>query len=162
MKKTILLCIAMFMGIFAASAQNSIDEVLGVLQHYRVSFDYEYVITGLQEITVQGSGVVQKGCFRIEGAGLQVLCDSESVWTLDMEAKEAYVEAAGPLDYAQYITDIAWQDNNLVGSFAEPSSGSIINFTLFNIKQSPISGDCSAFVPAADTFDGDWVITDLR
>ena len=105
---------------------------------------------------------MQRDCFRIEGAGLLILCDAQSVWTLDLEGKEAYVEAAGPMDYLNYLLDASWEGDDIIGSINEPASGSIISFRLSSISTSPISGDLSAFVPAPDVFTGDWIITDLR
>ncbi len=134
------------------------------IQKYRLSFNYEYVITGIQDVSVSGTAVVQKDCFRIEGAGLLILCDAENVWTLDLEGKEAYVESAGPMDYADYISDIQWEGNDLVGTANEPTSGAIIDFRLYNIVKSPSSGDLSLFTPSSELFEdsSDWIITDLR
>ena len=162
MKKLVFSLLTLFSGLFVSAQEASVD-ILAELQKYRLKLNYEYVITGLQEITVAGTAIIQKNCFRMEGAGLLILCDSESIWTIDMEGKEAYVEAAGPMDYMDYVTNLAWEDNLLIGSVAIPN-GSIVNFTLFDIEKSPASGDLSIFSPSEDFFnDGaDWIITDLR
>lgn len=161
MKRAFLLLSVIFLSC-SAFAQEKYSDVLSEFQKNRVSFNYQYVIPGLEDIVVEGSAVVQRNCFRMEGAGLLILCDGTTVWTLDLESKEAYVEDAGEVDYLNYISDLSWEGENLTGSFVEPSSDSIVNFTLYDIEKSPVSGDLSVFLPAEDSFIGDWIITDLR
>ena len=164
MRRLITILAASFVCLFANGQdlkQSLLDEFKGV----RTTLSYEYVITGVQDITVEGKAVVQNECFRIEGAGLLILCDSQNVWTLDMEGKEAYVESAGPMNYTDYLLALERnEDGSLEGSAAEPNSDTIINFRLFDMVKTPASGDLSDFVPPASVFnDGsDWIITDLR
>lgn len=148
----------------SAWSQTASLSLLNDLRRYRLSFSYEYEISGVQDVIVQGFAVIQNDCFRMEGAGLLILCNAEDIWTIDLEGKEAYVETAGAMDYADYLMDLHWEDDVLLGSVSEPSTGAIINFRLFDIKKSPASGDLSVFSPAADFFNdgGDWIITDLR
>lgn len=162
MKKRMLLLLSAILSGLVSFAQGNYSEILSEFQKNRVSFNYQYVIPGLEDIVVEGSAVIQKGCFRMEGAGLLILCDGTTVWTLDKESKEAYVEDAGEVDYLNYVSELSWDGDNLVGSFVEPSSESIINFTLYDIEKSPVSGNLSIFAPAEDSFIGDWIITDLR
>lgn len=147
---------------FCAVAQNVDTSIFSQFKGNRVNLEYAYLIPGTPDIEVYGTAIVQRDCFRIEGAGLLILCDAQSVWTLDLEGKEAYVEAAGPMDYLNYLLDASWEGDDIIGSINEPASGSIISFRLSSISMSPISGDLSAFVPAPDVFTGDWIITDLR
>lgn len=163
MKKAVLLVLSA-LCLVQSYAQNASESLLKELLKYRLSLDYEYVISGVTEITVQGNALIQKDCFRMEGAGLLVLCDGKAIWTIDLDGKEAYVENAGPMDYKKYLLDLAWEEDKLVGSIGVPTTGDIINFTLFNIEKSPESGDLSLFSPPQDFFnDGsDWIITDLR
>lgn len=162
MKKRALLFLSMIFLGFSSVAQENYSEILDEFQKNRVSFKYQYVIPGLEDIVVNGSAVIQKECFRMEGTGLLVLCDGVNVWTLDVESKEAYVEYAGGVDFLDFVTSLAWEGDNLVGSFVEPNSESIITFTLYDIEKAPVSGDLSIFMPAEDSFIGDWIITDLR
>ncbi len=164
MKKFFLALSLALMATFAAYADTAVEAILTELNKYRLDFTYEYTITGVQDITVEGRALIQNGCFRIEGAGLLILCDSQNTWTLDLEGKEAYVESSGPMDYAQYLLSLEWEGDQLKGTCTEPSSGAIIPFRIYDIKKSPASGDLSDFAPSTDLFnDGsDWIITDLR
>ncbi len=164
MKKLILsLSLALLYSLFLY-ADSTVDTVLSELEKYRMEFTYRYTVTGMQDITVEGKATVQKGCFRMEGAGLLILCDSVDIWTLDLDGKEAYVESSGPFDYSDYLLSLEWEGENLKGTFAEPTSGAIVPFEVFDIKKSPASGDLSMFSLPQDFFnDGaDWIITDLR
>ncbi|MGN1226086.1 MAG: outer membrane lipoprotein carrier protein LolA [Candidatus Cryptobacteroides sp.] len=162
MKKLVFAFMAL-LSFGALSAQEQPSEMLSELRKYRLKVNYEYEITGLQDVKVVGTAIIQNNCFRLEGAGLLILCDSESIWTIDLAGKEAYVEEAGQMDYLDYLTDLNWENDRLVGSVAVPN-GTILNFSLFDIEKSPVSGDLSLFVPSEDFFNdgGDWIITDLR
>ena len=146
-----------------AQTGEAFDSLLQKLQNHRTVLNYEYSVPGPVDVTVQGSAILQKDCFRMEGAGLLIMCDGESIWTLDLDGKEAYVEKAGPMDYIQYLREIQYVDDRVEGTFVEPSSGTIMPFALRDLQFLPISGDLSPFTPSEDTFaSGDWIITDLR
>lgn len=148
-----------------ASAQvgEELAPLMQKFQSQRTLLNYEYTVSGPTEITIQGTAVIQNDCFRMEGAGLLIMCDGASVWTLDLDGKEAYVEKAGPMDYLQYLRELAYVDDHLEGTFVEPASGSIIPFVLRDLQFLPVSGDLSPFSPAEEVFaTGDWIITDLR
>lgn len=164
MKKLILSLTLVLLYSVSSYADSAVEAILSDLEKYRLEFTYQYTVTGLQDITVEGKATVQKGCFRMEGAGLLILCDSQSVWTLDLEGKEAYVESSGPFDYANFLLSLQWEGEDLTGTFAEPSSGAIVPFKVYDIKKNPASGDLSMFSLPQDFFnDGaDWIITDLR
>lgn len=146
-----------------AQVSEELAPLLQKFQSQRTLLNYEYIISGPSDITVQGTAIIQKDCFRMEGAGLLIMCDGASVWTLDLDGKEAYVEKAGPMDYLQYLRELAYVDDHLEGTFVEPASGTIIPFTLRDLQFLPVSGDLSPFSPAEEVFaTGDWIITDLR
>lgn len=163
MKRIVLSIVMALVPVVLGAQQKQIDAFLAQAQGHRVTVDYEYVIAGMPDITVEGSAVLQDNCFRMEGAGLLILCDAVNIWTLDLDGKEAYIEAAGKMDYMDFLTELTLEDNGwLSGLYNEPISGNLIPFTIKNIQFLPPSGDMSAFTPAEDTFSGDWVITDLR
>ena len=163
MKRIVLsICLALLCVALPAQ-QKQLDAFLAQAKGHRVTVDYEYVIAGMPDITVEGSAILQDNCFRMEGAGLLILCDAVNIWTLDLEGKEAYIEAAGKMDYMDYLSELTLEDNGwLSGLYNEPISGNLIPVTIKNLQFLPPSGDMSAFSPAEDTFTGDWVITDLR
>lgn len=162
--KRLLISIAVALVSIAVSAQDKqIEALLARAQGHRVTVDYEYVIAGMPDITVEGSAVIQDNCFRMEGAGLLILCDALNIWTLDLDGQEAYIEAAGKMDYMDYMSELTLEDNGWIsGLYAEPISGNLIPFTIKNIQFLPPSGDMSVFCPDENTFNGDWIITDLR
>ena len=164
MKRFLLVAFGLVALCLCAFAQKGqIDDLLEKAKRHRLEVDYEYVIAGMPDITVEGSAVVQGDCFRMEGPGIMILCDAVNIWTLDLDGKEAYVETAGKMDYLDFVSELEMEDNGWIsGLYNEPLSGSLIPFTIKNIKFLPPSGDMSAFSPAEDTFSGDWIITDLR
>ncbi len=146
-----------------AQIGDELAPLMQKLQNQRILLNYEYTVSGPADITIRGSAIIQKDCFRMEGAGLLIMCDGTSVWTLDLDGKEAYVEKAGSLDYMQYLRELTYVDDHLDGTFVEPASGSIVPFVLRDLQFLPVSGDLSPFSPSEDCFaTGDWIITDLR
>lgn len=163
MKRILVTVIFCLLGSALLAQQKQLDAFLAQAQGHRVTVDYEYVIAGMPDILVEGSAVLQDNCFRMEGAGLMILCDAVNIWTLDLDGKEAYIEKAGKMDYMDYLSELTLEDNGwLSGLYSEPLSGNLIPFTIKNIQFLPPSGDMSAFSPDENTFTGDWVITDLR
>ncbi|MBP5488020.1 MAG: hypothetical protein J6X77_00450 [Bacteroidales bacterium] len=163
MKRLILIAAAALFSLALPAQDKQVEAFLAQAQGHRVTVDYEYVISGMPDIMVEGSAVIQDNCFRMEGAGLLILCDAVNIWTLDLDGKEAYIEAAGKMDYMDYMSELTLEDNGwLSGLYAEPISGNLIPFTIKNIQFLPPSGDMSVFSPDENTFNGDWVITDLR
>lgn len=163
MKRILVTVIFCLLGSALLAQQKQLDAFLAQAQGHRVTVDYEYVIAGMPDILVEGSAVLQDNCFRMEGAGLMILCDAVNIWTLDLDGKEAYIEKAGKMDYMDYLSELTLEDNGwLSGLYSEPLSGNLIPFTIKNIQFLPPSGDMSVFSPDENTFTGDWVITDLR
>lgn len=155
-----LTALLMSLGLYA---QSDVEDFLEKARRHRVSAEYEYVVAGMPDVVVEGSVIVQGDCFRMEGAGICVLCDAVNIWTLDLDGKEAYIEKAGKMDYMNYVSEVTVEDNGWIsGMYSEPLSGSLIPFTIKNIAFLPPSGDMSVFSPGEDTFSGDWIITDLR
>ena len=163
MKRILVTVVFCLLGSALLAQQKQLDAFLAQAQGHRVTVDYEYVIAGMPDILVEGSAVLQDNCFRMEGAGLMILCDAVNIWTLDLDSKEAYIEKAGKMDYMDYLSELTLEDNGwLSGLYSEPLSGNLIPFTIKNIQFLPPSGDMSAFSPDENAFTGDWVITDLR
>lgn len=160
---TTLITILFSLTSMAQTGDELLDNFLKRAKGHRVTAEYEYVIEGVTDVTVSGVVTLQDNCFRMEGAGLMIFCDSENIWTLDLDGKEAYIEKAGPFDYMQYASGLTMdEDGRISGTYGEPISGAIIPFTIKNIKVLPWSGDRSAFTPSSEVLNGDWIITDLR
>ena len=92
MKRLLTTTLSALIACICVSAQvgEEFAPLLQKFQSQRTLLNYEYNISGPADITVQGTAVIQKNCFRMEGAGLLIMCDGDSVWTLDLEGKEAY------------------------------------------------------------------------
>lgn len=160
---TTLITVLLSLTATAQTGDELLDSFLKRAKGHRLSADYEYVIEGVTDVTVSGGVILQDNCFRMEGAGLMIFCDSENIWTLDLDGKEAYIEKAGPFDYMKYASGLTMDENGEIsGTYGEPISGAIIPFTIKNIKVLPWSGDRSAFTPSSEILNGDWIITDLR
>lgn len=67
---------------------------------------------------------VQGTLFKMQGAGLDVYCDGQSVWALDVEGKEAIVESAGE-DSFSYMTNPALLFRDMDKVFTISGSSSI-------------------------------------
>lgn len=160
---TTLITIFFSLTAIAQTGDELLDNFLKRAKGHRISAEYEYVIEGVTDVTVGGTVLLQDNCFRMEGAGLMIFCDSENIWTLDLDGKEAYIEKAGPFDYMKYASGLTMAENGEIsGTYGEPISGAIIPFIIRNIKVLPWSGDRSAFTPSSEVLNGDWIITDLR
>lgn len=160
---TTLITVLISMLAMAQTGDELLDNFLKRAKGHRLTADYEYVVEGATDVTVSGVVVLQDNCFRMEGAGLMIFCDSENIWTLDLDGKEAYIEKAGPFDYMKYASGLTMdEDGKISGTYGEPISGTIIPFVIKNIKVLPWSGDRSAFTPSSEVLNGDWIITDLR
>ncbi|MCR4909788.1 MAG: hypothetical protein K5909_00700 [Bacteroidales bacterium] len=163
MKRYLLTAVAAFLSLVCFAQTKQLEAFLAQAKGHRVTANYEYVIAGMPDITVEGSAIIQDNCFRMDGAGILILCDAVNIWTLDLDGKEAYIEAAGPMDYMKYLSELTLEDNGwLSGLYNEPISGNLIPFTIKDIQFLPPSGDMSAFSPDENLFSGEWIITDLR
>ena len=163
MKRFFLTAVAALATLVCFAQNKQLDSFLAKAKGHRVTANYEYVVAGLPDAVVEGSAVIQDNCFRMDGAGILILCDAVNIWTLDLDGKEAYIEKAGPMDYMKYMSELTLEDNGwLSGLYNEPISGNLIPFTIKDIQFLPPSGDMSVFSLDEDLFSGEWIITDLR
>lgn len=78
-----------------AQAQNVLDRFASAMKDHCVTFSYTCI--GKSDVTVQASGTVrvQGGAFVVKGNGLEILCDTETLWTVDEKWKELVMEKCG-------------------------------------------------------------------
>jgi len=78
-------------AVFAQARIPQLDRAAGK----RVTFNYDYSLSrggGAFEDVTCGSVTAQDNAYRLEGLGLQIVCDGVTRWTLDEEAGELVIE----------------------------------------------------------------------
>ena len=88
---TAIFSILLTLALLPAAAQSDLQAILKRTAINPVSFDYSFTATGKVPVMGGGSVSVQGKMYRTEGGGLEIWCDSLTRWTLDTEAKEAYI-----------------------------------------------------------------------
>lgn len=77
--------------VFAQGRIPQLDRAAGK----RVTFTYDYSVSrggGAFEDVTAGSVTAEDNAYRLEGLGLQIVCDGVTRWTLDEEAGELVIE----------------------------------------------------------------------
>lgn len=144
MKKLFLFAIVIFGYATSVSAQTEEDiaKLQEIIRDYKVTAEYSFIYGG--KLKCNGTIIIQSPCYKAEGNGIEVFCDGENRWTVDREAKEAYVEkTSGPEDYIQYLSDIT-------------------DFKLGNVKKEPRCVSAEFCLFDEKSLDSSWVVTDLR
>jgi hypothetical protein len=109
--KFISICSALLLlsGTGGAFAQNNgaLETLYATVASSCVETTYTFT-TILSGMKVQGDHVleIQGDCWHLEGNGLEIWCDGQSVWTMDVPAKELVIEDA---------------DQNGAGALANPA-----------------------------------------
>ena len=190
-----LLCI--LLTVFSAcpvsgNSQPQTDAVMSFVSRISggcVSFRYSFVIKALSssgKVTGEGSVLMQGASYHLQGNGMEVWCDGNSVWTADLSSKEALILSDLP-------THFSWQSDYREGTFSsQPSRVFLLKPLLKSDMQSLelffdsrgmellggrmllkdnvsatffISGlsvreTVPKFVP--ESFPSEWIVTDLR
>ena len=123
-------------------------------------------ITGDAVIEVQGDAYVMKT------EGMTVYCDGQTIWTVDEEAKEVYIEPVGTSDdmYSDNVllslinsdsVEFSFNDNGVLSHMkvllpdSTSVSAEVMSFDTCNKKS------VTFFQPQSE-FGTDWVVTDMR
>ncbi len=124
--------------------------------------DFSIDVSADSKMTGKALLEVQGNAFKMTGNGIAAYCDGTSVWTLDLEAKEAYIESVNP-DTEEYMQNLKAKIQVLEAgsetSFLSPE-GQKVRIKVNSIKKTA-GKDISTFRPAQN-FDSSWVVTDLR
>lgn len=168
MKRLFTLLISSFI-VLAANAQVRLEGFRTMLADSRVSASYSYDVDGTVPVGGKGTVIVQGNCWTSKGNGMRIYCDGTSIWTVDEEAKEVYIEQAMD-DSVQSVvgrfidkaTEIRSSKGVITGSFTDETSGGKVRFRIADVKSTPTSSDLSAFRLRTETLGKDWVVTDLR
>lgn len=152
-----------------AAAQTDLQSILKGTSANPVSFDYTFTASGKVPVTGGGSVSVQGKMYRTEGGGLKIWCDSLTRWTLDTEAKEAYIEKVSdspdilsdPVPYLGSLKDLKTNPDGTVTGVWKPQDQEF-RFTISNIRQIPRKDGAEDFRFDTSSLDKSWVVTDLR
>ncbi len=128
------------------------------------TLDVKYSVEMSESSEIKGDAVIifQDTAYTMSGNGIESYCDGETVWTLDLVAKEVYIESITP-DLKAYMKDLAKKlismKDKSETSFLSPE-GQEVRIRVISIKKSD-GKDVSSFRPT-QKFDSSWVVTDLR
>lgn len=132
----------------------------------RISCDYTYETLGTVKVKSAGQAVLQGDCYRIGVNGMELYCDGETLWTVDPDAKEVYVEPAQKVDiihlFLQNARNVTYTSDTVKGTYTDPADGVDIAFSLSGITYEEASEDLSLFRFAAEKEDPGYIVTDLR
>ena len=169
MKRIVSIILSLFCGL-ALYAQD-ITSLLSLVEGNRLSLDFSYKMKGNVPLTGAGNLILDGECFRLDSGSLKVYCDSRTKWTVDEEAEEVYIEdgenalsdiLGASSDYLEYVVDIEVRKDGASGTIESPQDGSLIDFSISNVKVSPKEKDLSPFVLNVKDLPESYVVTDLR
>ena len=130
-----------------------------------VKFNLEYTITMSQNRVVGTADLmIQDRMYAVSSNDVYVCCDGESVWTLDMIAKEAYVEPVGEnmdelVDMKVLLSELQKMKTSGAGRL-ELSDGNIVEVKVNSFIETQ-KKSVTSFRPQIE-FGPEWVVTDLR
>ena len=130
-----------------------------------MEFNIGYTITMSQNRIVGTANLmIQDMMFTVSSNDVYVCSDGESVWTLDMLAKEAYIEPAREDLYGFETLEVLHAElekmkTSGAGRF-ELSDGNIVEVKVHSFSESQ-KKSVTSFRPQIE-FGPEWVVTDLR
>ena len=130
-----------------------------------MEFNIGYTITMSQNRVVGTADLmIQDMMYAVSSNDVYVCCDAESVWTLDMTAKEAYIEPAdGDMDELVDMQVLLAELQKMKTSGAgrlELADGNIVEVKVHSFSESQ-KKSVTSFRPQIE-FGPEWVVTDLR
>lgn len=142
--KKLILSIVFLTSVLVSYGQDMLGEITAHWSTDRILLDYSCTVKGEVPVKFKGTILLQDDCYCMKGNGLEIYCNGGTRWTLDREAKEAYIEPANGMEeimqYYESITDLE----------------------ISNVKYTSKSEDLSAFTFSTSALDSSWIVTDLR
>lgn len=130
-----------------------------------VEFNIEYTVT-MSENRVVGTAqlMIQDRMYAVSSNNVYVCSDGESVWTLDMSAKEAYIESLSEdieefVDVNTLYAELEKMKTAGVGRL-ELSDGNVVEVKVNSFIETQ-KKSVTSFRPQIE-FGPEWVVTDLR
>ncbi len=141
----------------------SMSGVLSAQTPECITLDVTYSITkdNLPEITGEAHVSFQGNAWLTVGNGFESYCDGSSIWTVDLTAKEVYIESVTPeyeSRFKEAAEKLASLKENAETLFTTDEFHAALKIK--SIKKSD-GKDISSFRPS-QKFDSSWVVTDLR
>lgn len=130
-----------------------------------VEFNIDYTITMSQNRVVGTANLmIQDMMYTVSSNDVYVCSDGESLWTLDMLAKEAYIEPAREDLYGFETLEVLHAElekmkTSGAGRF-ELTDGSVVEVKVNSFSESQ-KKSVTSFRPQLE-FGPEWVVTDLR
>ena len=146
--KRILLTLLLITLTFFAGAQDNLSTIRKAMADNKVCLDYSCTIPGKVTMKSSGSISVQRNCYKLVSAGIEIYCDGQTRWTVDRDAKEVLVEQAQGV--AEFLDD------------SEKYLDSLEDLVLSKVKTYPFDKDDSEFIFVTENLGADWIVTDLR
>ena len=151
-------------------AQDGAEYVKTLVENNRVSFSYTLSPKGHKKVKMEGKAVIDGVCYRLHGNELEIVCDGQTKWTIDVAAKEVYIETAESTrdfianmpGWIGNVKDLKVSGSTISGTYEDASQGQAMTFKFSSISSSPLSGSTEGFSYDAASLGGDWVVTDLR
>ena len=107
MKRFFLLTVTVFFACWAfAQEQGPLDDFAANLASGEVSFKYSFEVKGDIPMKGNGTAALYGTSYHVLGNGMELWCDGKTRWTLDRNAKEAYIEEVDP-ESADYLSNPA-------------------------------------------------------
>lgn len=147
MKKFFLVIIVSLMSL-QAWGQTEIREILGLIENSRVSLTYSCNVKMDVQMKSSGNLMVQKNCYKLSTAGVDIYCDGENRWTVDSTAKEVYIEPT--MGAKEFLSN------------QELYLGKLSDVVITDTVIEPASDDIDCFRFDTSALDSSWVVTDLR
>ena len=176
MKRFFLLTVSALYALLAFAQEGGpLEGFAASLASGEVSFKYSFEVKGDIPMTGNGTAALRGASYHVFGNGMDLWCDGKTRWTIDRNAREAYIEAVDP-DAADYLSNPASLLSALDRAF-EVQSVSDVTLSgkkLRAVKMTPaetlfrISGySVKEKSDAAFSFDiaslgAEYVVTDLR
>ena len=156
-----------FTALLMAGAGLHAQEILTRFSTDRISCKYTYSIDVPITLTYEGDALVQGECYHLAGNGLEIICDGQTRWTVDAEAREVYIENADEVEnilkeFLTYSKDIKMSGNTLTGTLVDPEDETNIKFALKEIEYLPVDNDMEPFRLDVESLDDTYLVTDMR
>ena len=159
-------------------AQGGRIALLDKVPSHRVTFDYTYSVSkdgaAFSEVT-DGSVLIQDNCFSMTGLGLKVVSDGKTRWSVDESAGEVLIETVDKEDvftnpalfiasYTNYgdLITVRKATSDSLDAEVILDDNMLARFVLKNVRFYDKSDDKKDFTMEGKSFDGSYVITDLR
>ena len=150
------------------AAQDGAAYVKNLVGNNRVSFSYMVYPKGQGAVHMDGKVVIDGDCYFLDSKELEIVCDGQTKWTIDKNAKEVYIDSsegsrefmANPSEWIDQVKDLKINDKTITGTVDIDDKP--MSFKFYSITSKPLSGSTDGFVFDVSMLNGDWVITDLR